>query len=95
MDGRKNVMLLKVKKTSEKVDAIITTENGKAYATYFTKGTNQGKGGWVTTKISALVPIDVKTENEIRSDQTVAEQKERENMYRKMFDECEHRDKEE
>lgn len=58
-------MILKVKKTLEIVDAAINiNKDNKVVATYRTRGTNQGKGGWVTTKISALCPIDVATDRE-------------------------------
>lgn len=80
-------MILKVKKTSEVVDAAIymNSEN-KVYATYWTKGTNQGKGGWVTTKISALCPVNVETDREQYSKMCQAKIDEVHRMYRDMFD---------
>lgn len=83
-------MILKVKKTSEVVDACINiNKDNKVVATYWTKGTNNGKGGWVTTKISALCPIDVETDNEQYSKMCQAKIDEVHRMYRDMFDELE------
>lgn len=87
-------MILKVKKTSEVVDAAIymNSEN-KVYATYWTKGTNHGKGGWVTTKISALCPVNVETDQEQYSKICQAKIDEVHMMYRDMFDALESENK--
>ena len=83
-------MILKVKKTSEIVDAAIHVNNeNKTVATYWTKGTNQGKGGWVTTRISALCPVDVETKNEQYSKMCQAKIDAIHKMYKDMFDEME------
>lgn len=80
-------MILKVKKTSEVVDATIyVNKDDKIMAVYWTNGTNQGKGGWVKTKISALCPIDVETDREQYSKLCQAKIDEVHRMYRDMFD---------
>lgn len=80
-------MILKVKKTSEVVDAVICiNKDNKVVATYWTNGINQGKGGWITTKISALCPIDVETDREQYSKMCQAKIDEVHRMYRDMFD---------
>lgn len=80
-------MILKHKKTSQIVDAAIhTNQKGSTMATYWLKGVNNGQGGWVTTKIGALVPVDVETKNEKHSNECQAIVNEREQMYKDMFD---------
>jgi len=79
-------MILKIKATSEIVDAAISINNdNKVVATYWTKGTNCGKGGWITTKISALCPVDVETDAEQYSKMCQAKIDEVHRMYRNMF----------
>lgn len=81
-------MKLKVKKTSEVVEAFVyANKEGKLVATYWTKGTNQGQGGWVTTRLKALVPIGVETPNEKHSKECQKAINERNEMYADMFDE--------
>ena len=80
-------MILKVKKTSEVVDAAICISNdNKVMATYWSKGINQGKGGWITAKISALCPVDVETDREQYSKMCQAKVDEVYRLYRDMFD---------
>ena len=80
-------MILKVKKTSEVVDAAIFMNNdNKVMATYWTKGINQGKGGWATSKISALCPVNVETDREQYSKMCQAKVDEVHRLYRDMFD---------
>ena len=80
-------MILKVKKTSEIVDAAICiNKDNKVIATYWSKGLTQGKGGWVTTKISALCPVDVETDREQYSKMCQAKLDERHKLYKDMFD---------
>ena len=79
-------MILKVKKTSEIVDAdIMRNPEGKLEAVYWTKGTNNGRGGWTTVKLSNLVPLDYKTENEIHSDECLEVVKDKVKEYKKLF----------
>ena len=81
-------MILKVKKTSEVVDAaIFVNKDNKIMATYWSKGLTQGKGGWITTKISALCPVDVETDREQYSKMCQAKIDEVHRLYRDMFDE--------
>lgn len=79
-------MILKHKKTSQIVDAYLFRENGKTMATYWLNGMNQGKGGWNTSKLSELVPVEYETENEKHSKECQAIIDERDNMYKEMFD---------
>ena len=86
-------MELKIKKTSEVVDAFLClNKDGKLVATYWTKGTNQGQGGWVTTKIKDLVPLDVETQNEKHSKECQAVVDERDQMYADMFDDIDNKE---
>ena len=86
-------MILKVKKTSEIVDAAINiNKDGAVVATYWTKETNQGHGGWVTHKIRNLVPVKVETENEKHSKECQAIIDEQYDMYCKMFDQLDGKD---
>lgn len=83
-------MILKVKKTSEIVDAAIcVNKDNKVIATYWSKGLTQGKGGWVTTKISALCPVNVETDKEQYSKMCQAKIDEIHKMYKDMFDSME------
>ena len=80
-------MILKVKKTSEIVDATIYVDkDNKTMAVYWIKGTNGGKGGWVRTKISALCPVNVETDREQYSKVCQDKINEVYRMYRDMFD---------
>ena len=79
-------MIMKVKKTSEIVDANITRNNeGKLEAVYWTKCMNSGKGGWTACKLSNLVPLYYKTENEIHSDECLRLVKDKVQEYKKLF----------
>lgn len=85
-------MKLKHIKTSEIVDAFIfkDTITGKMMAIYWLSGVNKGKGGWVTTKVSMLCPIEHETDNEKHSKECQKTINERNAMYTNMFNhECE------
>ena len=77
--------IMKIKKTSEVVEAIVhQTPNGNIMATYWSK--NLGNQ-WVTSKLSALCPVDYKTDNEAYRDLCNAKAAETYAMYKNMFDE--------
>ena len=79
-------MILKIKKTSEVVDAFISTnKDGKVVATYYSKTLTGGQGGWMTTGIKYLVPLSVETDSEKKSEiaNEIIRQKIRE--YKKLF----------
>ena len=79
--------IMKIKKTSEVVEAIIhQAPNGNIMATYWSK--NLGNQ-WVTSKLSALCPVDYKTDNEAYRDLCNAKAAEVYTMYKNMFDEIE------
>lgn len=79
--------IMKIKKNSEVVEAFIyQTPTGNIMATYWSK--NLGNQ-WVNSKLSALCPVDYKTDNEVYGDLCNAKAAETYSMYKNMFDEIE------
>lgn len=63
-------MILKIKKTSEIVDVVISRNKDHVLTgVYWDKNTNNGSGGWKELKINNFVPIDYKTDNEKHSEE--------------------------
>lgn len=78
-------MVLKHKKTSEVVDVFLERKDGKLIGTYYARGYNNGRGGWLTCGIKDFIPVDVKTEAERKSDEHNAIVRQKIQEYKKLF----------